>query len=55
MGMYSIAGIMFFIISTKSFLIKEANIISTIGIIASNIYLHLSLLLSNVKLIAVFT
>ncbi len=52
--MYSIAGILagvtFFIISTQSFLIKEAIIFSTIGIIASNIYFHLSLMLSKVKL-----
>lgn len=45
--MYSIAGILagvtFFIISTQSFLIKETIIFSTIGIIASNIYFHVSL------------
>lgn len=50
--MYSIAGILggvtFFIISTQSFLIKEAIIFS--GIIASNIYFHLSWMLSKVKL-----
>lgn len=53
-GMYSIAGILagvtFFIISTQSFLIKEIIIFSTIGIIASNIYFHVSLMLSKVKL-----
>ncbi|MCE4051393.1 MULTISPECIES: hypothetical protein [Bacillaceae] len=54
LGMYSIAGIfagvIFFIIWTQSFLIKDAIIFSIIGIIASNIYFHLSLLLSKVRL-----
>lgn len=54
LGMYSVAGILagvlFLIIGSHSFLIKDAIIFSIIGIIASNIYFHLSLLLSKVNL-----